>query len=173
MKRALAIVGCALAVASVLIFAPVAYATAKVAPPLPESSDAMRAALSGMGRTSSWTVAVTTTAANAWEAASVPTDLDTTPERSLVRWLYVEHCDETDDTIDVVVRLGPATDTPALVATAGSANGKPLGAVRAGFLLELRPLPLESPALVANDAVVPVWLRAASGTVDVCITAGW
>jgi hypothetical protein len=173
MRQALVIVGGMLALASVLVFAPVAYATANVAPDLPEASDAMRGALSGMGRTSSWAEPVTTAGENLWASANVPADLDSAAERSQVRWLLVEHCDETDSGVDVVVRLGPATDSPALVATAGSQNGKPLQSQGASMLLELRPIPLESPALTAAQQIVPVWARAASSTVDVCITAGW
>ncbi len=144
---------------------------AQVAPPIPPSADDVtKNALAGLGRTASWTVNVPNAAAvDLW--ATAPADLATVSVRAQIRYILIEQSDSVNVDKAACVRLGAATNVPALVCTAGSQNGKPLTSFGASFQIQARPI---TSATVPANAVVPLWARAATATsVHLTITVGW
>lgn len=92
--------------------------------------DPVSTALASVDRSAGWCFDATTTAANAWEAAELPTSMGPSAaglaNRAKVRFIMLRVIDATDAAVPVCVRLGPNVDaTDAIealtcVGTAGS-----------------------------------------------------
>jgi hypothetical protein len=153
----------------IALAATVALATAKTADPIPDTTDQVeKFAQAGIGRSVTWKVDVTDGAAvNLWDDAPAEA---TTAVRVASRNVKVSHCDVPDTASAVHVRLGPATDTPALSTTAG---GDPLLSAGSYVQFQVRPVSgvgVDDP----DDASIPLWAIADSGaTVRTCVTIYW
>lgn len=160
---------------ALLLISPFVLAGNKIAPAVQTNPDqVMRTALSGLGRSASWMVQVSSAAPaiDAWVAASHPAELDVLVTRQSVINIAVEHCDTVDTAVPVCVRFGPDTNTPALDCSGTiTQNGKPLNNLNALFQYQGRQI--FDQTLAANSSV-PIWVRGSSATVvNVCITATW
>ncbi len=157
---------------SAMVASGIAWAAAKIAPPIPTNPDqVMRTALAAIGRSASWSVTVTNAAAvDAWASANLPAELAVLATRQAVINILVEHCDETDNDKLACTRLGPDTNVPALDCTAGATmNGKPLPFI--GTFMQYQVRQIFDQTTAANSSV-PLWVRGRTATaVDLCFTA--
>jgi len=120
--------------------------------------------LGAISRTDGWCVGATVAAADAW--ASAPARI-TAAIKGSARFVTVVHADDTDATIDVCAKLGPAGSSDGLTcANDTGTSGKMSNAGESiAWVLDR--------ALFASSAPPPIWVRSAAGTVDVCIDIGW
>lgn len=141
-----------------------------------DASGETQAALAGIGRTLTWETLVSpSSTVDLWASAPVEVDANI---RARTRFIYVQHDDTVGDasTSAVCVRLGPATDTPAMTCQRTLSTGLPLRGVGASFTYQVRPVfPFRT---IASEGHVPLWARADSSnatpvSVLVTVTIGW
>jgi hypothetical protein len=103
-----------------------------------------------------------------WDSAPARFDATVLPQ---IRYVTVKHCDETDTALNLCVRWGPATDTPAmscvLTEAGGADSGDPMTAFGDYRAMHVQRL---TGGVTPSPVPIPIWARAESGTVSVCVT---
>lgn len=130
-----------------------------------DASQVARYAQGAIDRSSGWKETVTNVTENLWSSANVPAEIDAAVKNQ-IRYVKVVHCDETDTTENVCVRIGPATDTPLLACSAANTNGEYLRDVGQGIQPQVNPS--------VNGVPTALWARAENVVViDMCVTVYW
>ena len=144
-------------------------------PPYQSETDATVVTLGAMGRSQGWTTAMPTAAAKDVLASTVmpaaivsdAASLQNATQNRVITFTRVSD-DASDANLAVCVRLGPATDQPALACSdknaAGQAGGCYLTATNSSCTITIRP-PTTCPSSPTYDNChVPVWAMASGGT---------
>jgi hypothetical protein len=128
-------------------------------------SQVQRYAQGAVDRSSGWQEEITNVAENLWSSANVPPEL-TTEIKNQIRYVKVVHCDETDTTENACLRIGPATNVPALTCAAANTNGEKLLDQRDGIQPQVNPPTDGTPTALwaMTENAVNVWM---------CVTVYW
>lgn len=167
----------------------VALAGGTAPPPYTDAPVATINALGGFGRTQGWTVqAISAASRDAFADDRIPSDIKSEVEATSVttqtRWIYLtavcnpSNADCSMDTTQAVcVRVGPATDSPALTCPVPQAIGSTGGGYITAIGQTIGPIelrPIKSGCTSYDTCHNPVWIRgAASTSVTLHVAMAW